>query len=305
MRVLLVRAGALGDLLLLRRAIAGLRRGGHEVGLLAPEGAGAALVGPGLSEARSLIRWEDPGLATLLGGGEPRHAFAEALAGFELAICYSRDAALGAALARLVPAVRCHPPLPPPGGPHVALWCLEPVRELVVDGPLPSLAPTARDSAEARALLGGLPASFPALHPGSGSAAKNWPLARFEALAREWGRRGAWLLVQGPADRERANVLRRIEAAVPAASLAPRTLAAILAQAGVYVGNDSGVTHLAAATGAPTLALFGPTDPAVWAPIGERVRVLRGDGASLETLTLDTVRAAVSALRGARGIAAG
>ena len=92
---------------------------------------------------------------------------------------------------------------------------------------------------------------------------------------------------------------------MPAASLAPRTLAAILAQAGVYVGNDSGVTHLAAATGAPTLALFGPTDPAVWAPIGERVRVLRGDGASLETLTLDTVRAAVSALRGARGIAAG
>jgi ADP-heptose:LPS heptosyltransferase len=51
-------------------------------------------------------------------------------------------------------------------------------------------------------------------------------------------------------------------------------LAAKLAAAALYIGNDSGVTHLAAAAGAPTIALFGPTDPATWAPIGT-VRVLR------------------------------
>ncbi|MFQ5693406.1 MAG: glycosyltransferase family 9 protein, partial [Nitrospinota bacterium] len=52
-------------------------------------------------------------------------------------------------------------------------------------------------------------------------------------------------------------------------------LAALLSEARGYVGCDSGVTHLAAACGAPTVALFGPTDPAVWGPRGERVVTLR------------------------------
>ena len=50
-------------------------------------------------------------------------------------------------------------------------------------------------------------------------------------------------------------------------------LACWLARARLYVGNDSGITHLAAAVGTPVLALFGPSDPAVWAPRGPNVRV--------------------------------
>jgi ADP-heptose:LPS heptosyltransferase len=46
----------------------------------------------------------------------------------------------------------------------------------------------------------------------------------------------------------------------------------------VYIGNDSGISHLAAAAGAPVVALFGPTDPAVWAPRGPRVRILAAAG---------------------------
>jgi ADP-heptose:LPS heptosyltransferase len=46
-----------------------------------------------------------------------------------------------------------------------------------------------------------------------------------------------------------------------------------LASASVYIGNDSGVSHLAAAVGTPVVALFGPTDPAIWAPRGERVAI--------------------------------
>ena len=53
-------------------------------------------------------------------------------------------------------------------------------------------------------------------------------------------------------------------------------LARWLASARVYIGNDSGITHLAAAVGTPVVAIFGPTDPAVWAPRGERVSVLTG-----------------------------
>src|SRR5207302_7263558 len=48
-------------------------------------------------------------------------------------------------------------------------------------------------------------------------------------------------------------------------------LACWLARARVYIGNDSGISHLAAAVGTPTIVLFGPTDPAVWAPLGSRV----------------------------------
>ncbi len=78
-----------------------------------------------------------------------------------------------------------------------------------------------------------------------------------------------------------------------------RLLGAALARAGVFLGNDAGVSHLAAAVGAPTLALFGPTDPALWAPVGPRVKTLRAPGGSLVDLELEAVLAAARALRSA------
>lgn len=111
------------------------------------------------------------------------------------------------------------------------------------------------------------------IHPGSGSARKNWPLEGFEEVAAELASRGravTWRL--GPAEegwrlRDGASVDRA--GGIPA-------LARDLAGARVYLGNDSGVTHLAAAVGCPTVAVFGPTDPGVWAPRGGLVRVVRG-----------------------------
>ena len=74
---------------------------------------------------------------------------------------------------------------------------------------------------------------------------------------------------------------------VVARELPLRVLGAVLAEAGLFVGNDSGVSHLAAASGTPTLALFGPTDPAQWSPVGRSVRCLRA--ADLQALDVDTV----------------
>jgi ADP-heptose:LPS heptosyltransferase len=68
-------------------------------------------------------------------------------------------------------------------------------------------------------------------------------------------------------------------------------LACWLASARVYIGNDSGITHLAAAVGTPVVAIFGATDPAVWAPRGDRVSVV--GGGSLNEITLDEVLEAV------------
>jgi ADP-heptose:LPS heptosyltransferase len=52
-------------------------------------------------------------------------------------------------------------------------------------------------------------------------------------------------------------------------------LAALLSHASLYLGNDSGITHLAGACGVPTIALFGPTDPLIWGPRGAKVKVIR------------------------------
>jgi hypothetical protein len=107
------------------------------------------------------------------------------------------------------------------------------------------------------------PGEFAVIHPFSGSARKNWPLERYRELARALATRIPVRWCAGPeetlADAVRFDDLYE--------------LACWLASARVYFGNDSGITHLAAASGAPVVALFGPTDPAIWAPRGARVRI--------------------------------
>jgi ADP-heptose:LPS heptosyltransferase len=141
----------------------------------------------------------------------------------------------------------------------------------------------------------GLPQSrVVALHPGSGGASKCWPPSQFAALAALLQALGFFLLViHGPADAPAVLALLdtlRPALAPPVLRDAPiEVLAAVLARCAAYVGNDSGVTHLAAQTGIPTLALFGPSDPARWSPVGRRVRVVRADDARLVPMSALTV----------------
>jgi hypothetical protein len=108
--------------------------------------------------------------------------------------------------------------------------------------------------------------NFAAIHPFSGSARKNWPLEKFRQLARGLERTMPVSWCAGPDDPPLAGAVQIDDL---------YELACWLAKARLYVGNDSGITHLAAAVGTPVLALFGPTDPAVWAPRGPHVRVAR------------------------------
>jgi heptosyltransferase-2 len=119
------------------------------------------------------------------------------------------------------------------------------------------------------------------LHPGSGSRSKNWPGEAFAAVLDrlDLPRSVPVLEVRGEADADRGDAFRCAPGTRPhalARELPLPTLAAILARSRLHLGNDSGITHLAAAVGAPTVAIFGPTDPAQWAPRGPRVRILRG-----------------------------
>jgi heptosyltransferase-3 len=109
---------------------------------------------------------------------------------------------------------------------------------------------------------------YAVLHPFSGSARKNWPLERFRELARAFP--SVWC--RGPEDTLRDTLPDALPDAVCIPDL--YQLACWLGKARVFIGNDSGITHLAAAIGMPVVALFGPTDPAIWAPRGVDVRVI-------------------------------
>jgi heptosyltransferase-2 len=121
-----------------------------------------------------------------------------------------------------------------------------------------------------------------AIHPGSGSTAKNWPDERWwELLARL---DAPVLLVLGESERERWTARLLTEPAPPhrnrreiADQLPLPALASALRKCRLFLGHDSGVSHLAAAVGLPCVLLFGPTDPAMWAPPGPQVRVIRRD----------------------------
>jgi len=110
------------------------------------------------------------------------------------------------------------------------------------------------------------PGDYAVIHPFSGSARKNWPLERFRALAGKLERVMPVKWCAGEEDPLLPGAFRIDDL---------YELACWLARARLYIGNDSGITHLAAAVGTPVLALFGPTDPEVWAPRGQHVRVGR------------------------------
>lgn len=104
-----------------------------------------------------------------------------------------------------------------------------------------------------------------AIHPFSGSPKKNWPLAAFRELAHRLP-----LPVEFSAGPDEI-----LEGAQRFGDL--RGLARWLAGAALYIGNDSGVTHLAAAVGTPVVAIFLASDPRVWAPRGRAAcRILTG-----------------------------
>jgi hypothetical protein len=264
---------------------------------MAPAEPGRALVGPGPSEVASLLAWESAGAAALLTGD----ASPDGLAAPDAVVAFTRSAELIAGLRKLSPRVVVRDPQPA-AGVHAAAWLTAALGDLdVPDAGVPApLRPTAAETEAARGWVDRLPPAFVAVHPGSGSPTKRWPAERFADVVAALTPEAPWLLVRGPADGHSAAPLRALPGVVQPPPLPPRVLAALLARAALYVGNDSGVSHLAAAAGAPTLALFGPTDPASWAPVGPRVEFLWARG-PMETLAIEEVVTAARRMAAPRG----
>ncbi len=127
----------------------------------------------------------------------------------------------------------------------------------------------------------GIPMSRPLalVHPGSGSRHKCMNPESL-ALAAERIQQEDWclVLIAGPADDAAVSEFLKLTCVKPKVmrGLSLSVLAGVIAQAALYIGHDSGLTHLSALIGTPTVALFGPTSSERWAPRGPHVTVLRG-----------------------------
>ncbi len=301
MRVLILRGGALGDFIMTLPALQAIREAdatGWITVIGYPHIAGLAQAGGLADEVRSL---DEVGMARFFSWKpeftEEQVAF---VSSFDLVISYLHDPGdivrrnLLQAGARKV--IYASPII---GGKEHAVEQL--LRPVVAAGfEAAAREPALRLDEEAHAagrkwLAGmGLSRGVVALHPGSGSPRKNWPVAGYARLARmveeDLGRDCFFII--GEADGEQRR--RLAELAPGVAVLENRTLlevASVLAVCRAYVGNDSGITHLAAALGLRVTALFGPSDAGVWGPRGEHVRVLQAAGGELERISVDEVLA--------------
>ena len=115
-----------------------------------------------------------------------------------------------------------------------------------------------------------------AIHPGSGSVKKRWQVERFIELANLLQREGTNIVfILGEAEYDLKSELNKLPSeTIVLLDLSIIDLAAILERCFLYIGNDSGVTHMAGALNIPTIALFGPTDPQNWGPRGEEANII-------------------------------
>jgi heptosyltransferase-3 len=129
-----------------------------------------------------------------------------------------------------------------------------------------------------------------AFHPGSGSETKNWPIENWIELGNALlARDHSLIIVGGEADTVRMRQLKRAWDGKPvrfAEDLPLPHLAALL-EGRAFIGHDSGISHIAAAVGVRCLLLFGPTDPAIWAPANAKVTALRAPEGKMELLDVE------------------
>jgi heptosyltransferase-2 len=313
MNILFIRGGALGDLIVTLPTLRLLRERWPEahieiLGL--PRLAEIAVNRYYLNAVRSVNHGPLSAFFTPNAVLDP--SWMEYIGGFDLVLSYfsDPDGLFELNLGRCQPGeILTHPPRVPvdfgrPAARHFA-GILEPLG-LALGGDVSSeIFPTPDDVAGARAFLDGMKPGtrLVAVHPGSGGESKNWPKEKWAELggriATEFP--GTTLLVvEGEADAEQGEFLAaawKDIAHLRARWLPLPILGALLREAEIFLGHDSGITHLAAAArkDLPIVALFGPTDPVVWAPPRAGVRVLRGEPTTAN-ITVEEVFESASSL---------
>lgn len=303
MRITLVHAGALGDTILLLPLLRGLRllNGGdsaHLTVVMRPA-FGRLLVHLGVADTWASA--EESQYSTWFGdtGSAPCPDWASCDLLLS-AVSNGQDAWAGHAKAALAATTGgrlcCFSPRPPEDfADHVTAFQRQ---QLMAQGlRLPEVLAQEERPVGVERVRNGAGLVF---HPGSGGEVKCWLRERFLKIVEWWeqerGEKPVCVLGEAELERWPREVLTRLEAQVRVWRQPDLCeLADALAGAELYLGNDSGITHLAAAVGVSTVVLFGPSNVRQWRPVGRRVRVLQAGGrGEMGSLTVDEVWVSVS-----------
>jgi len=284
--LLAVHPGSIGDVLLARQALRALRGAypAHALGLIVRRDVGALL--QACHETDRCFPLEGSALSGLLGGVESTPPdLSQWLRACDLAVCWMDDpggvhttlAAFGVAHAVIQSASG------EMTGIHQAdhlLRTLEGIVQLKTAESRLMLPDAIKEEGRASLQAHGLAGNrFVIVHPGSGSPHKCIAPSILATVVDGLRLRGiSVVLAIGPADEARARDVLALcsTAPLPVRGQDLDRMAGILAHASMFIGHDSGLTHLAAALAVPTLALFGPTDAGRWAPRGACATVLPG-----------------------------
>jgi ADP-heptose:LPS heptosyltransferase len=279
-RALVWHQGALGDLILSLPALHAIKAGGKAacLHLISKTGIADILIHNRLADEVSSV---DEGLyADFFIDGPVSSRAAEFLGKFRSAFVFMKnvDEVFAENLRRHIPECFFIRTVPPEGR-TIHVSSLQ-VGQLLQCG----IGEKGMPPLQAKSFLSGVhdKKAFITIHPGSGGKKKCWPIEKFLELMKllDKEKKFYFYFILGPAEQRKLNEIsgrfisnNNINASIVADK--PLSYISLLLKASsLHIGNDSGITHLASALGTPTIAVFGPTDPRVWGPLGRRAKIV-------------------------------
>jgi heptosyltransferase-2 len=303
-RILVIRGGAIGDFILTLPTLKALRDAYPHAQIEVLGYKNIAVLAEHRFYAQAVRSIEYGPLASFFAKNSELSAdLADYFASFDLIISYlyDPDGIFEMNLRRCGVENLIHGPAKIENSEHAAEQLARPIREIgaSISDFAAKLYPSSEDRHAAAEFLGDHASPIIAFHPGSGSEKKNWPLENWIDFGnhllsqKDFG--GSIMIVCGEADEDQVARLESIWAnrRVRFAKSLPLPHLAALLENAIFVGHDSGISHLAAAAGANCILLFGPTDPEVWGPRNQNVRVMRAPEGNLSSLKFEAVRDAL------------
>jgi ADP-heptose:LPS heptosyltransferase len=300
-RILVIRGGAIGDFVLTLPAIKLLRDRYPNARLEILGRKQVAVLAENRFYAEAIRSIDDPALARFfVRDAELSRDACDYFSGFDLILSYLFDPdQIFSGNLRRAGAERVMAATPKINdSEHAARQLARPLEEigLRLQEAAARLFPNDEDRTAAARFPGELGSNFVAIHAGSGSTTKNWPIENWSRLlCALQSRNGPFLIIAGEADEARVAELQSKHQGqdLRLAKNLPLPHLAALLQKAIFFGHDSGISHLAAAAGAQCILLFGPSDPAIWAPANENVQVIRAPDGNLRALSAEDVEARV------------
>ena len=306
-RILVIRGGAIGDFILTLPALKALRDARPQAHIEILGYKHIAVLAENRFYAQAVQSIEYGPLARFFARNSELPAeLSEYFASFDLIVSYlyDPDRIFETNLRRCgVQNLICGPARVVENAGHAARQLARPIEELGINVAdfAERIFPSIEDREFAHEFLAPVPQPIIAIHPGSGSPKKNWPLEKWIGLFSPDSRFANLedlVVISGEADETQSDRLEREwkNRDVRFARNLPLPRLAAVLERSIFIGHDSGISHLAAAAGANCILLFGPTNPDVWAPKNENVRVFRPPSGKLSDLKTRTVEEAFAGL---------